>query len=313
MPSTVSAPPDRNGQRLDRLAAEVSECRRCPRLVAWREQVAREKRAAFRDQEYWGRPVPGFGDPAARLLILGLAPAAHGGNRTGRIFTGDRSGDWLFASLHRTGFANQPTSVSRDDGLALTDCYITAPVKCAPPDNKPLPAERDTCAPWLTAELALLDLDVVVALGAFAWDQALRHLGPVRPKPRFTHAAEAPLPHNRVLLGSYHVSQQNTSTRRLTADMLDAVFRRARELLEGEPGLDGLAGRVEPDHAARDSSSRERGTAACERVRVRPASSPRAPPQPARPGRGRDREDVVLRPPRHLVVARRATARVGAE
>jgi uracil-DNA glycosylase family 4 len=177
--------------------------------------------------------VPGFGDPAAGLLILGLAPAAHGGNRTGRIFTGDRSGDWLFASLHRTGFANQPTSVSRDDGLALTGCYITAPVKCAPPDNKPLPSERDTCAPWLTAELALLDIHVVVALGAFAWDQALRHLGPVHPKPRFTHAAEAQLPHDRVLLGSYHVSQQNTSTRRLTEEMLDAVFWRARELLGG--------------------------------------------------------------------------------
>jgi uracil-DNA glycosylase len=197
---------------LDRLAGEVAGCRRCPRLVAWREQVATEKRAAFRDQEYWGRPVPGFGDPAAGLLVLGLAPAAHGGNRTGRIFTGDRSGDWLFGSLHRTGFANQPFSVSRDDGLALTGCYVTAPVKCAPPDNKPLPSERDTCAPWLTAELALLDVRVVVALGAFAWDQAT-------------------LPGGRVLLGSYHVSQQNTSTRRLTADMLDAVFWRARALL----------------------------------------------------------------------------------
>ena len=217
------------------MAAEVTGCRRCPRLVAWRELVAREKRAAFRDQEYWGRPVPGFGDPTARLLILGLAPAAHGGNRTGRIFTGDRSGDWLFASLHRTGFANQPTSVSRDDGLTLTGCYITAPVKCAPPGNQPLPCERDTCAPWLTAELALLEVRVVVALGAFAWDQVLHHLGPVRPKPRFGHGAEAPLPGDRVLLGSYHVSQQNTSTRRLTADMLDAVFIRARELLQAGP------------------------------------------------------------------------------
>ena len=235
MPSTASAPPDPTGRRLDRLAAEVTECRRCPRLVAWREQVAREKRAAFRDQVYWGRPVPGFGDPMGGLLVLGLAPAAHGGNRTGRIFTGDRSGDWLFASLHRTGFANQPTSVSRDDGLALTGCYITAPVKCAPPDNKPLPSERDTCAPWLTAELALLDVHVVVALGAFAWDQALRHLGPVHPKPRFTHAAEARLPHDRVLLGSYHVSQQNTHTGRLTGAMLDGVFLRARELLEEDP------------------------------------------------------------------------------
>src|SRR6266542_2791975 len=163
---------------LEELRQQVVECRRCPRLVAWREQVAREKRAAFRDQTYWGRPVPGFGDPAARLLILGLAPAAHGGNRTGRIFTGDRSGDWLFASLWRTGFANQPNSVSRDDGLELADCYITAPVKCAPPDNKPLPAERASCAPWLDAELSLLPtIRVVVALGAYAWDETLRRLG----------------------------------------------------------------------------------------------------------------------------------------
>jgi uracil-DNA glycosylase len=216
------------------LEREVVECRRCPRLVAWREQVAAEKRAAFRDWDYWGRPVPGFGDPLGRMLILGLAPAAHGGNRTGRIFTGDRSGDWLFASLYRTGWANQPTSVSRDDGLELTGCWITAPVKCAPPDNKPTIAERDTCAPWLGAELALLaGIEVVVALGSFAWDAALRHLGPVRPKPRFGHMAEAALPAGRVLLGSYHVSQQNTSTRRLTEPMLDAVFTRARALLGG--------------------------------------------------------------------------------
>ncbi len=219
-------------KELEGLNREVVECRRCPRLVDWRERVAREKRAAFRNQEYWGRPVPGFGDPHARLLILGLAPAAHGGNRTGRIFTGDRSGDWLFASLWRTGFANQPTSVARDDGLALIDCYITAPVKCAPPDNKPLPGERDNCAPWLERELALLDtVRVVVALGSYAWDTALRHLGPVRPKPRFTHAAEAALPHGRALLASYHVSQQNTQTGRLTEAMLDGVFWRARELL----------------------------------------------------------------------------------
>jgi uracil-DNA glycosylase len=218
-----------------RLYDQVIECRRCPRLVAWREQVALQKRAAFRDQEYWGRPVPGFGDRAARLLILGLAPAAHGGNRTGRIFTGDRSGDWLFASLWRTGFANQPTSISRDDGLTLTDCYITAPVKCAPPGNRPLPAERDNCAPWLERELALLPtIRVVVALGSYAWDTALRHLGPVRPKPRFGHGAEAALPGGRVLLGSYHVSQQNTQTGRLTEAMLDAVFLRARKLLQGE-------------------------------------------------------------------------------
>jgi uracil-DNA glycosylase family 4 len=225
------------GDALEKLDHEVTACRRCPRLVAWREQVGRDKRAAFMDWEYWSRPVPGFGDPAARLLILGLAPAAHGGNRTGRIFTGDRSGDWLFASLWRTGFANQPTSVSRDDGLALTDCYITAPVKCAPPENKPTIAERANCAPWLKQELALLPtIRVVVALGSFAWDTALRHLGPVRPKPRFGHGAEAPLPANRTLLGSYHVSQQNTSTRKLTEEMLDAVFLRAREIL-AECGL----------------------------------------------------------------------------
>ncbi|HEY2960510.1 MAG TPA: uracil-DNA glycosylase [Actinomycetota bacterium] len=224
-------------EQLARLDRELVGCRRCPRLVAWREQVAREKRAAFRNWDYWGRPVPGFGDPRARLLILGLAPAAHGGNRTGRVFTGDRSGDWLFASLWRTGFANQPTSVRRDDGLALRDCYITAPVKCAPPDNKPLPEERANCAPWLEQELALLPtIRAVVALGAYAWDTALRHLGPVRPKPRFGHGAEAALPHGRTLLGSFHVSQQNTNTGRLTEPMLDGVFGRARQLLEdGDP------------------------------------------------------------------------------
>ncbi len=202
--------------------------------MAWREEVARTRRAAFAGQTYWGRPVPGFGDPAARLLVLGLAPAAHGGNRTGRVFTGDRSGDWLFASLYRTGFANQPVSVSRDDGLTLTDCYVTAPVKCAPPGNKPLPEERDNCSPWLDAELAALDVRVVVALGSFAWEAALRHLGPVRPKPRFGHGAEAALPHGRILLGSFHVSQQNTQTGRLTEAMLDGVFIRAGELLQGD-------------------------------------------------------------------------------
>jgi uracil-DNA glycosylase family 4 len=225
-------------ERAEKLAAlerAVVACRRCPRLVAWREKVAREKKAAYSGEEYWGRPVPGFGDPAACVYVLGLAPAAHGGNRTGRIFTGDRSGDWLFASLWRTGFANQPTSVTRDDGLALRDCYITAPVKCAPPENKPTIQERANCAPWLERELELLDtVRVVVALGSFAWDTALRHLGPVRPKPRFTHGAETTLPHGRILLGSFHVSQQNTQTGRLTEAMLDGVFHRARELL-GEP------------------------------------------------------------------------------
>jgi uracil-DNA glycosylase family 4 len=224
------------------LEAEVTTCRRCPRLVAWREQVAREKRASFKDDHYWGRPIPGFGDPAARVLILGLAPAAHGGNRTGRVFTGDRSGDFLFASLHRTGFANQPTSVSRDDGLALTGAWITAAVRCAPPANKPTPLERDTCLPWTVAELDHVNrVRVVVCLGAFAWDAALRlrvALGhaPPRPKPKFGHgalwydddlASDPPAP---ALLGTYHPSQQNTFTGVLTEAMMDDVFRTAREV-----------------------------------------------------------------------------------
>jgi uracil-DNA glycosylase family 4 len=215
---------------LDALEREIVDCRRCPRLVAWREEVARVRRAAFASEEYWGRPLPGFGDPAASVLVLGLAPAAHGGNRTGRIFTGDRSGDWLFAALWRAGFANQPHSVSRDDGLELKGCWVTASVRCAPPANKPSPAERDNCRPWLEAELALLgSAEVVVCLGAFAWDVALRVFGSPRPRPRFGHGAEVAL--ERVtLLGCYHVSQQNTFTRKLTESMLDEVFARAREL-----------------------------------------------------------------------------------
>ncbi|HEU4975814.1 MAG TPA: uracil-DNA glycosylase [Baekduia sp.] len=219
------------------LEAEVTRCRRCPRLVAWREEVAAVKRAAFRDQEYWGRPIPGFGDPGARILILGLAPAAHGANRTGRVFTGDRSGDFLYAALHRTGFANQPTSTWRDDGLRLTDVWITAAVRCAPPANKPLPEERDACLPWTTAELGHLSaVRVVVCLGGFAWDAALRlratlGFAPPRPRPKFGHGAlwEAePWP----LLGTFHPSQQNTFTGRLTPEMLDAVLLTARGLAE---------------------------------------------------------------------------------
>ena len=209
------------------LEREVVECRRCPRLVAWREKVAAEKRAAFRDWDYWGRPVPGFGDPAARVVLLGLAPAAHGGNRTGRVFTGDRSGDFLFAALHATGFANQPTAVSRDDGLRLTDCFITAGVKCAPPANKPLPSERDNCSEWLERELALLGrARVIVCLGQFAWN-----LVAPRPRPRFGHGAEARAGRH-TLLGCFHPSQQNTFTGKLTAPMIEAVLQRARELAD---------------------------------------------------------------------------------
>jgi uracil-DNA glycosylase family 4 len=221
-------------QALGRLNDEVVDCRRCPRLVAWREQVAAEKRAAFAHEEYWGRPIPGFGDPDARLLVLGLAPAAHGGNRTGRIFTGDRSGDWLFAALHRAGYANQPTSTDREDGLALTDCYVAAAVRCAPPANRPTPTERDACLPYLGRELDILErLVVIVCLGSFAWDAALRVLSTrgsaPRPKPRFGHMSRAEVG-RYALLGSYHPSQQNTFTGKLTHAMLDAVFSAAKGL-----------------------------------------------------------------------------------
>jgi uracil-DNA glycosylase family 4 len=213
------------------LESRIVECRRCPRLVEWRERVAREKRAAFRDETYWGRPVPGFGDPRARVYILGLAPAAHGGNRTGRVFTGDRSGDWLFASMHRTGFANQPTSVRPGDGLELLGAWIAAAVRCAPPANKPLPSERDNCLPYAREEMALLSgVAVVVCLGAFAW-QAACQMFEVKPRPKFGHGAEYELPGDGpVLLGCFHPSQQNTFTGKLTEPMMDAVFLRAREL-----------------------------------------------------------------------------------
>ena len=221
---------------LQALAQDISACRRCPRLVAWREDVAREKRAAFRDQDYWGRPVPGFGDPAARLLVMGLAPAAHGANRTGRMFTGDRSGDWLYRALYRAGYANQPGSTDRDDGLELTDAYITAPVRCAPPANKPTTEERDACWGWLEAEYALLGgVEVVVALGAFGFTQAAKLLAFDR-VPKFGHGAEAVAPDGTVLLGCYHVSQQNTFTGRLTEEMLDSVFTRARDLTGSSTG-----------------------------------------------------------------------------
>jgi uracil-DNA glycosylase family 4 len=212
--------------RLALLTSEIIECRACPRLVAWREEVASVKRAAFMDEVYWAKPVPGFGDPQARLLIVGLAPAAHGGNRTGRVFTGDRSGDWLFAALYRAGFANQPTSVRADDGLRLRGAYVVAAVRCAPPDNKPTVDERDRCLPFLRRELALLArVRVAVALGQFAWDVMCRELG-LRPKPRFGHGAEAKAG-AITLVGSFHPSQQNTFTGRLTEPMLDAVFSRA--------------------------------------------------------------------------------------
>jgi uracil-DNA glycosylase len=222
-----------------RLEEDVIACRDCPRLVEWRERVAVVKRRAFAAEEYWGRPIPGFGDFGARILVLGLAPAAHGGNRTGRVFTGDRSGDWLYRALFRAGVANQPTSVCRDDGLVLKDVYVTAAVKCAPPDNRPLPEEAVRCRSYLLAEVSrLTELRVVLCLGGFAWDQALRMLVALgielpRPRPRFGHGAEA-----RVgrfwLLGSYHPSQQNTFTGRLTEAMLDDVLSQARVRMEGE-------------------------------------------------------------------------------
>lgn len=226
-------------RQLELVTAEVVECRACPRLVEWRERVARERVARFADQEYWGRPVPGFGDPDARVLVLGLAPAAHGGNRTGRIFTGDRSGDFLTASLFRTGLANRPTSVRRGDGLRLRTAYVAAVNRCAPPDNRPTPQERDRCLPFLGREiLALERLSVIVALGSFAWDGGLRALAALghvrRPKPRFGHGAETEVG-SYVQIGSYHPSQQNTFTGRLTPEMLDAIFERAIRIASVSP------------------------------------------------------------------------------
>ncbi len=222
---------------IDALNAELITCRRCPRLVEWRERVADERRAAFAGETYWGRPVPGFGDPNAQLLVVGLAPAAHGANRTGRMFTGDRSGDWLFRALHRAGFANRPDSISADDGLALTDCYVTSSVHCAPPRNRPTADERAECASWLEREIAAFaDLRAIVALGGIGFDRVLR-IGRGRswdvpvPKPKFRHGFELRLTERTTLIASYHPSQQNTFTGRLTEQMLDAVFRRARALV----------------------------------------------------------------------------------
>jgi uracil-DNA glycosylase len=220
---------------LESLAGEIHACRRCARLVAWRETQAADPPRRHRGEDYWARPLSGFGDPRARLAIVGLAPAAHGANRTGRMFTGDRSGDWLYAALHRAGYANRPGSVGRDDDLRLRDAYVTAVVRCAPPANRPNPSERDECLPYLSRELSLLGhCRTIVALGAFAWDgslRALRRLGCEipRPRPRFGHGAEAALGEWR-MLGCYHPSQQNTFTGRLTEPMLDAVFARARGL-----------------------------------------------------------------------------------
>ena len=221
----------RDAERLIALEAEVIECRVCERLVEWRERVAVEKRASYRDETYWGRPIPGFGDPNARIVVLGLAPAAHGANRTGRVFTGDRSGDWLFRAMHRAGLANQAASVSADDGLRLTDAWVTAAVRCAPPANKPLPSERDACAPFLHREFELLSrVEVVVCLGGFGYDAACRHFD-VRPRPRFGHGQVVPLDGGPSLLCSFHPSQQNTFTGRLTEQMLDDVFATAVELV----------------------------------------------------------------------------------
>ncbi len=222
------------------LHQEIVNCRRCPRLVAFRERVAREKRAAYRHQGYWGRPVPGFGDAKARIVVVGLAPGAHGANRTGRIFTGDRSGEFLYAALHRRGLASQPHAVGRDDGMSLSDVFITCPVRCVPPDNRPSPTEIAACAPFFTRELlALRRARVLLALGAIGWKACLDHFAredqPVhKPRPVFAHGAEVTIGHF-VLLGSYHVSQQNTQTGRLTPAMFDAVLKRAISLAARSP------------------------------------------------------------------------------
>ena len=223
----MSAATSDTSKSLDQLRRRVIDCRACPRLVEWREQVSIDKRASYRDEEYWGRPIPGFGDPKASIIVLGLAPAAHGANRTGRVFTGDRSGDWLFRAMHKAGLANQALSLSRSDGLELDNAWVTAAVKCAPPGNKPETSERDSCRPFLQREFALLrNAKVVVCLGGFAYEAACAEFG-VRPRPKFGHLVEASTDSGLTLLCSFHPSQQNTFTGRLTEPMLDAVFTRA--------------------------------------------------------------------------------------
>jgi uracil-DNA glycosylase family 4 len=225
---------------LARLQREVIGCRACPRLVEWRELVASERRAAYRDEVYWGRPITGFGDPAAQIVVLGLAPAAHGANRTGRVFTGDRSGDWLFRAMHRAGLANQPESVCAGDGLHLTNAWLTAAVKCAPPANKPTPDERDACAPFLQREMAALaQMRVVVCLGQFGYQAACAHFG-VRPRPKFGHGVEVRVADGPTLICSFHPSQQNTFTKRLTEAMLDEVFVRADGVARSSDSLGSL-------------------------------------------------------------------------
>ena len=226
---------------LEALAEEIVACHRCPRLVRWREKVAEKKRAAFSDHAYWGRPVPGFGDRDARVLVVGLAPAAHGANRTGRMFTGDRSGDWLYRALHRADFASRPESLDAKDGLRLRDCYVTATVRCAPPANKPEPRERENCRPYLERELdLLLRAEVIVALGKYAYDQVLRILKErgkrvPTPRPAFRHGEGVEVQDGLTILASYHPSQQNTFTKTLTEEMFDEVWTRARSLLSSRP------------------------------------------------------------------------------
>jgi uracil-DNA glycosylase family 4 len=230
-------PAEPHATTVEELQAEVANCFLCPRLVAWRESVAQNPPLRYRGEQYWARPIPGWGDASGRLLIVGLAPAAHGGNRTGRVFTGDRSGDWLFRALHKAGFANQPHSVARDDGLQLRDCYIAAACRCAPPDNKPLPEEMRNCRPYLLREMHLLpNITVLLGLGKIGFDAAfdatkLLGLTSLKARPKFGHGAEVLLGENLWLLGTYHPSQQNTFTGKLTEPMFDAVFARARELL----------------------------------------------------------------------------------